>query len=167
MGNLTGKFDPNAEAQQDMGKLPTGEYLAHIVASDVKPTSNNTGEYAEFEYVVLDGDFKGRKHWARITLDNANDKAVEIGQRQLASLREATGVANPTDTVDFHNKPHVIRIEFYPAGSEIQYGQKKGQKRDRDEAEIKAWKKAEGASAVASSAPAPSTGGSAPWKRAA
>jgi hypothetical protein len=177
MANLNGKYDPNAEAQQDLGKLPTGEYLAVIVDSDIKPTSQNNGEYAEFVYEVIEpAALKGRKHWERVTLDNPNTKAVEIGQRQFASIREATGVANPRDTQELHNKPHIIRVEFYPAGSEITHGSKKGQKRDRDEATIKAWKRVEGGAGnvsaptigAASSATAQSPSDSVPpWKRAA
>ena len=168
MANLTGKYDPNAEAQQDLGKLPTGEYLAQIIDSDIKPNSNNNGEYAEFVYEVMDGPLKGRKHWQRITLDNPNAKAVEIGNRQFASLREAAGVLNPRDTQDLHYKPHVIRIEFQPAGSVYTSGSKKGQPRQYDEAEIKAWKKVEGDDIPGfDDAPKPASGG-APWgKRAA
>ncbi|MGV8956019.1 MAG: DUF669 domain-containing protein [Cypionkella sp.] len=170
MASLIGKFDPNAEAQTDPGKLPTGEYLVQVVDSDVKPTKNNTGEYAELTYEVMDGPLKGRKHWARITLDNQNKDAVEIGQRQMASLREATGVANPRDTQDFHNIPHIIRIEFYAAGS----AKRNGQVRQYDEAEIKAWKKAEAGNAPAAVAVASPTttapseqAATPPWKRAA
>lgn len=164
MGNLTGMINPDATPQQDMGAWPTGEYLVEIVASDVKPTQQNNGQFAELEYVGLEGPMQGRRLWTRITLENANDKAVEIGQRQLASLREATGVANPTDTADFHKKPHLIRVEFYPVGSVIAYGKKKGEKRDRDENEIKAWKKVDAAAASAQAAPTAGASKSAPWK---
>jgi hypothetical protein len=172
MANLTGLYDPTAEAQQDLGKLPTGEYLARIFDSDVKPTNNNEGQYMELAYEVIDGPLKGRKHWERITLSNPNPKAVEIGNRQFAAIREATGVANPTKTEELHNKPHIIRVEFYPAGSEYQYGKRKGQKRDRDEAEIKAWKPLAGASgnapaaaSVPAATPASPSSASPPWAR--
>lgn len=164
MANLTGKYDPNAEAQQDLGKLPTGEYLAQIIDSDIKPTNNNNGEYAEFVYEIIDGPLKGRKHWQRITLDNPNADAVRIGNEQFASLRRATDVLNPRDTQEFHYKPHVIRVEFYPAGSAYSSGKKKGQQRERDEAEIKAWKKADDGIPGFDDAPAPAAGGS-PWPR--
>lgn len=155
MAILTGAYDPQAEAQQDLGKLPTGEYVAVIIDSDMKPTSSNNGHYLELTYEVVDGPLKGRKHWERLNLDNPNAKTVEIANRQFAAIREATGVANPRDSQELHNKPHVIRIEFYPAGS----AKRNGQVRDRDEAEIRAWKKLEGGvgnapAAAAASAPA-------------
>lgn len=171
MAILTGAFDPNAEAQGDIGKLPSGEYVAQIVESDMKPTNGNTGHYLELTYVVTEGPLSGRKHWERLNLDNPNAKTVEIANRQFASLRDAVGVANPRDSQELHYKPHVIRIEFSPAGSEITYGSKKGQRRDRDEATIKAWKKLEGgasgnAPTQTTAAAAPASPSSAPaWAR--
>lgn len=157
MANLFGSYDPNAEAQADPGKLPTGEYLALIIDSDMKPTNDNTGEYLELTYEVIDGPLKGRKHWERLNLKNTNATTVEIANRQFASLREAIGVPNPRDSQELHNKPHIIRVEFYPAGSLYTSGSRKGKARDRDEATIKAWKKAEGyvaTNSAPSSAPA-------------
>lgn len=177
MGNLTNKYNPNAEAQKELGKWPTGEYLVQIVESDVKANKQNTGEYAELVYEAMDGDNKGRKLWANLTLTHTNETAQSIGQRQMASLREATGVLSPNDTQDFHYKPHIIRVEYYPVGSTYAYGSKKGQARQYEENEIKAWKKADGV-VTSGNAPARSQGASPaqatapsdsqpPWKRAA
>jgi len=179
MANLTGTYDANAEAQKDLGKLPTGDYVAQIIDSDMKPTGDKRGHYLELTYEVIEGPLKGRKHWERLNLDNPNDKTVEIANRQFASVREATGVANPRDSQELHYKPHVIRIEFQPEGSVITYGSKKGQKRDRDEASIKAWRKWDGKALGAGNfsgfdrteevpgfddTPKPASGG-APWNR--
>ena len=174
MAILTGAYDPNAEAQKDFAKLPTGEYVAHIIDSDMKPTSGNNGHFLELTYEVLEGPLKGSKHWERLNLDNPNAKTVEIANRQFASIREATGVANPRDSQELHRKPHVIRVEFQPAGSK----KSNGTVRDRDEASIKAWKKLEGGAGNGqqatstthspSSAPATSASPSSPpWKKAA
>lgn len=164
MANLNNIYNPDAEAQQDLGKLPTGEYVAQIIDSDLKPTQSG-GQYLELTYEVTEGPLKGRKHWERLNLDNANAQVVEIANRQFASVREATGVPNPRDSAELHFRPHVIRVEFYPAGS----AKRNGQVRDRDESNIKAWKKLDGAtpmSAPQQSAPAPAAGAAVPpWKR--
>lgn len=140
MANLYGTYDPNAEAQQDFAAIPSGEYTAQIVDSDMKPTKKNDGEFLELEYDVMDGEFRGRKLWARLNLKSANAQAQEIANRQFASIREATGVANPRDSQELHYKPHVIRVEFIPAGTT----QKNGYTTTRDGNEVKAWKKLEG-----------------------
>lgn len=158
MANITGLYDTNAEAQQDFGALPTGEYLVQIIDSDLKPTKNNTGHYLELVMEVLDGPMKGRKHWENLNLDNPNSQTVEIANRAFASIREATGVANPTDSRDLHFKPMVIRIDTLPAGST----RRNGTVRDRDEANIKAYKRAEGATGGPGNVPPQSSSGTAP-----
>lgn len=169
MAKLFGTYDPNAEAQQDLGKLPTGDYLARIIESDMKPTNGNTGRYLELVYEVIEGPMKGRRHWERLNLENENADTVAIANRQFASVREATGVLMPNDSQELHNKPHMIRVEFYPAGSQYTAGKRKGQTRDRDEAVIKSWKKPDGAvpsaAAVGESVAGESADSTPPWKR--
>ena len=153
MANLFGTYDQNAEAQQDFSAIPTGDYLSAIVDSDMKPTKKEDGEYLELVWQVLEGEYKGRKVWGRFNLKSTSEKAVEIANRQFASIREATGVTNPRDSQELHNKPHVIRVEFIPSGTK----QKNGYVTDRDANEVKAWKKVEGyvaTSSAPSSAPA-------------
>jgi hypothetical protein len=166
MANISNLYNPEAEAQADFSAIPTGEYLAVIVDSDMKPTKKNDGQFLELVHEITAGEFKGRKVWSNLNLDNPSVKAVEIANRQLASIREATGVLNPTDSQQLHYKPMVIRVEFIPAGTT-----KGTYTTDRDTNEIKAWKKAEGAAATASapaqqSAPAAGTS-TPPWQRSA
>ena len=116
MANLTGLIDYNASPESEFGALPSGEYPALITDSDVKPTKSGTGSYLELVYQVIDGAYKGRKVWARITLQNPNATSVSIGQQHLAQLRHAVGkVGQLTDSAELHNIPHLIRVEFVPA----------------------------------------------------
>lgn len=162
MANLNGAYDPNAEVATDFSAIPTGDYPAVIVDSDMKPTKKNDGDYLELVHEITEGEYKGRKVWANLNLHNSNATAVEIANRQFASIREATGVANPTDSQQLHYKPVVIRVEFIPSGTT----QKNGYVTNKDGNEIKAWKKpAAGASAgnqPASNQAAPATNGAAP-----
>ena len=96
----------------------------------------------------MDGEFKGRKVWARLNLRNKSEIAQRIGNEQFAAVRAACGVPNPRDSQELHYKPHVIRVELIPAGTT----QKNGYTTTRDNNEVKAWERAEG---VAASAPAP------------
>ncbi len=169
MAILTGAYDPNAEAQQDFAPIPSGKYLAQIVDSDLKPTKKNDGHFLELTYEIVEGDYKNRKVWARINLDNPNPKTVEIGNRQFSSVRQATGVLNPRDSQELHYKPHLIRVEFIPAGTT----QKNGYVTERDANEIKGWEAVEGGlgnvpsaapSAAAATAASPSSA-MPPWKR--
>ncbi|MGY3265844.1 DUF669 domain-containing protein [Lysobacter sp. HA35] len=169
MANLNGIYNPEAEASADMGCIPTGEYDVVIVDSDMKPTSNNTGEFLELTHEVIDGPYKGRKVWARLNLINANEKAVEIANRDFAAIRQATGVLNPRDSADLHRKPMVIRVEMIPAGTKITKGSRAGTVTDRDRNEIRAWKASEGGAGNASGASGSQTttppSKAAPWQR--
>lgn len=110
---LIGHFDAtNVAPSEDFSPIPVGEYSAHIVDSDVKPTKNNTGHYAELEFEVTAGEFKGRRVWACLNLDNPNPKAVEIAQRELSAICHAVGVLQVTDTQQLHYKPLVIRVDI-------------------------------------------------------
>ena len=84
----------------------------------------------------------------------------------MASIREATGVANPQDSQELHYKPHVIRVELIPEGTK----QKNGYVTTRASNEVRSWRKAEGVQAAAqppaANQAAPATpAAAAPWKR--
>lgn len=166
MANIFNAYDAEAEAQSDFSALPSGEYLAQIVNSEMKPTKNNDGEYLELEYEIKDSQYLGRKVWSRINLSSPNEQARTIANREFASVRAATGVANPRDSQELHYKPHIIRVEMIPAGTV----DKKGYKSTRDKNEVKAWKKAEGVVATntqiaptQTNTAAPATGATPPW----
>ena len=70
-----------------------------------------------------------------------------------------------------HFRPHVIRVEHFEAGSIYSYGRKKGQPRERDESQIRGWKKLEGgqgnapaANAAPATSASPSSAPLAPWQ---
>ena len=151
-----GPFDATQVApREDFSAIPAGEYLAQIVDSDMKPTKKNDGQYAELTFEVMEGEFKGRRVWARLNLDNPSVKAVEIAQRDLSAICRAVGKLQIRDTQELHYKPMVIRVdvsrrEGYP-----------------DSNEIKAYKAVPGGTpAAAGAAPAPAASGEAPpWAR--
>jgi len=145
MANISNMYNPDAEAATDFSPIPTGEYPAVIVDSDMKPTNGNNGQYLELVHEITAGEHKGRKVWANLNLDNPSAAAVEIANRQMASIREATGVANPTDSQQLHYKPMVIRVEFIPAGTVKTSKSGKVHEYKKDTNEIKAWKKGDGA----------------------
>jgi hypothetical protein len=156
MANI-GHFDAtNIAPREDFSPIPTGEYPALIIDSDLKPTKSNNGHYLELTCEVSAGEYKGRRVWARLNLDNPNPKAVEIAQRELSAICHATGVMKVTDSAQLHNKPLVIRVEYVEAGGN----------RNSPTNEIKAWKAPEAGAVVQQRAAAPAattTGAAPPW----
>ncbi|MCQ4165107.1 DUF669 domain-containing protein [Tahibacter harae] len=139
MANI-GFFDPSTvPPQQDFTPIPAGEYVAQIVDSEMKATKTNNGQYLNLTYSVLDGPYKGRLLWTRLNLDNPSAQTVQIAQQQLAAILHAVGLGPINDSAQLHHKPHLIRVEFVPAGRD-----RKGNIRERDSNEIRGWKKLEG-----------------------
>lgn len=138
------------EPQNEFDPIPSGEYRAMIVDSDMKPTKKGDGQYLELTYQILDGPFAGRHVWTRLNLENPNAKAVEIAQRDLQKIQYACGGIAVSDSAQLHNIPHVIRVEFLPADP--------SKNRQRDTNEIRGWKRCEGVAPAGQAPFAPPAG---------
>jgi hypothetical protein len=110
MSDLSG-FDANTvDPAVGFVPIPEGDYLAAIVASETKPTKAGTGSYLELTIEVLEGEFKGRKLWSRLNLDNPNQQAVDIARAELSAICRAVGVLTPADSSELHDKPLSIQV---------------------------------------------------------
>lgn len=115
MANL-GNFDPSAhEDVQSFDPLPAGEYLAHVVSSEVRANSANTGELLKLEWDILGGEYAGRKVFANYNLSHTNPKAAEIGQQHLAAACKAMGLGAVQDSEQLHAIPCIIKLKIRPA----------------------------------------------------
>ena len=110
MANLQGFDARNVEAMDEFEPIPAGQYLAAIVASDVKATKAGDGSYLELQFQVIEGPYKGRLLWARLNLDNPNKLAVKIARAQLAAVCKAVGVLTPNDSTELHNLPLTVKV---------------------------------------------------------
>ena len=72
---------------------------------------NGNGTYLLAVFEVLDGEYRGRKIFQNITLQNDNQQAVEIGQRLLTDIYTAVGHTGPTrDICVMLFKPVMARV---------------------------------------------------------
>jgi len=70
-------FDANTvEPSTGFDPIPAGKYPAVIIESEMKTTKSGTGRYLELTFEVIDGEYHGRKVWARLNLENPNSTAV-------------------------------------------------------------------------------------------
>ena len=155
MAQLPASFNP--EGREGVGSfdaLDGGDYIAHIVKSAMKENKKKTGSYLELMWEILAGEKAKRKIWTRLNLVNPNEVAVEIANKHLTSICEATGTPGPiSDSSVLHGKPIQIRVKKTEATSEFPEGN-----------DITNYKPIEGdvaaqasaaAAAIASEAPAP------------
>lgn len=92
--------------------IPAGQYLALITESEMKATKAGDGQYLKLVFEVVDGDYKGRKVWAQLNLDNPNPTAVQIAMRELSSICHAAGKLRVEDSEELHNVPMLIKVKI-------------------------------------------------------
>ncbi len=110
MADLRG-FDANqVEPTTDFEPIPAGKYVAVIADTEMKPTKAGTGEYLQLTLQVTEGDYKNRRLWARLNLDNPNATAVQIAQAELSAICRAVGVLAPNDSKELHDLPLIIHV---------------------------------------------------------
>ena len=110
MGNLAG-FDATTVPESDFSAMKKGPYPMIATESEFKPTKSGDGEYLQFTFEVLDGEYKGRKVWARLNLKNKKQSAVDMAQRELASICKAVGVPRPNASSELHNIPLILHLD--------------------------------------------------------
>jgi hypothetical protein len=112
----------------DFSALPAGDYAVIISNSEMKPTKTG-GQMLVLTLQVIEGEHKDRYLWSRLNLQNANEKAVEIAQRELSAICHATGVMRLSDSAELHDKPMTVKVAYVPPKGE--YGESN---------DIKAWR---------------------------
>lgn len=112
MADLGQTFDPSTVPpdDRDFDLLPNGQYEAQIIESDLVDTKDGTGKLLNLTWEIISGPFANRKVWERVNIQNRSAQAQDIGQRQLASICEATGVGAIRDSQDLHYKPCLIVV---------------------------------------------------------
>ena len=153
MANLNGFDAREVDPAVGFDPIPAGKYLAVITESEMKPTKSGVGQYLQFTFQVIEGEYKGRLLWARLNLDNPNALTVKIARAELSAICRAVGVMAPKDSVELHDLPLVITV---------------GHKKREDTGEltnvIKAYAK-KGAATPAAPSPGNGAGSTPPWKR--
>lgn len=123
MVQLGGTFDANSvEPSKSFDLLPAGWYAMQIVASEWKQTKAG-GAYLQLDLEMLEQhhpSLKGRKLWARLNLNNANDQTVAIAQRDLSAICRSVGVTTVTDTQQLHNRPLAVKVKVRAASGEYE-----------------------------------------------
>lgn len=109
-------FDATQVApQESFSPLPAGEYLVMVTNTELKQTKAGTGSYLSVDLQIIEGEYEGRKIWDNITLQNPNQTAVNIGQKQLSSLCHATGELHVQDSEQLHDKLVIAVVGVRPA----------------------------------------------------
>lgn len=115
----------NNETLGDRTPIPAGDYLAHIVKTEFKPTKAKTGHRLVCQFKILEGEKKGRVVFVGLNLDNPNPIAVEIATKELNSICSACGLEDVEDSDELLNIPMTISVTVkkgdaqWPASNEV------------------------------------------------
>jgi hypothetical protein len=96
--------------------LPSGTYPMSIQEMECVANNNKaTGHNLRNVYVVIEGEFKGRKVYENLNLwHSGSSQAVEIAFKQLSSIGHAVGVLAGQDLTVLANKPMMVEVALEP-----------------------------------------------------
>ena len=105
-------FDPNAyEPSVDFDVLPPGKYTCLIESAELKTTLKKTGKYIKIALRVVDGQFKNRKLFGNINVQNPSEDCQRRGIAQLSSIGRAAQCYPVRDTTDLVDKVVVAVVK--------------------------------------------------------
>lgn len=134
MAKLPGSF--NSNEHDDMGTfsvIDDGEYVMQITESDLVPTKAAAEEKGgnvdldpeaysglrlNMTAVVMSGQDEGHKVFIGLNVKNPSAKAVEISQKELATICRAVGKVAIQDSSELHGIPFVGVVGTQPANGQ-------------------------------------------------
>lgn len=127
MASIGGSYNPDAVPSSGYIPLPAGEYVLEIVETDYDVNAKGNGMVLKCKAQVIEGDYAGRPYYINYTLEHhESDIAQEIGQRDFAGLRRATGVLSPSDSSELHWIPFSVKIGIQEKKIKVEGGGKRG-----------------------------------------
>jgi hypothetical protein len=91
--------------------VPAGWYNVRVDESDMKPTKDGSGAYLQLRFDIIDGQFIGRKLFARFNLKNSSQQAVEIAFKQLSAVAHAVNVLRIGNSQELHGIPLKVKVK--------------------------------------------------------
>ena len=104
----------NNETQTDNTPVPAGEYLSHIIKTEIKETKAGTGHRLNLTFKILDGDHEGRVFWQGLNISNPSAVAQEISRKELNSICKACGLEDVEDSDELLQIPLIVRLKVVP-----------------------------------------------------
>lgn len=109
----------NVEPDTGFDTVPAGWYNVAMDESELKPTKDGHGTYLQVRFNILDGQYRGRKLFARLNIRNANAQAQEIALRQLSAIGHAVGILQIADSQQLHG--HALKVKVKIRKGDDQY----------------------------------------------
>lgn len=98
--------------------VPAGWYSATISGAEVKDTKKGNGKYINVTYSITGPTHQGRLIFGMINIENANEKAEQIGLQQFGELLRSIGKAKVKDSDELIGSHLQIKVSVKPADGE-------------------------------------------------
>lgn len=98
------------EPTADFEAIPKGDYEGIVIEAKMKATKAGDGKYLALTMQITDGQFRNRKLWENLNIENPSEQAMNIARGKLSSLCRAIGIMEPEQPEDLCDKPMIIRI---------------------------------------------------------
>lgn len=110
---VTLNFDASTvEPNVAFDPVPSGWYPCIIEESKMEPTRAGDGQMLALTMKILDGEFKGRKLFDRLNLQNSNPATVEIAYKTLSAISRACGIMQVANSQQLHNIPIWVKVKY-------------------------------------------------------
>ena len=104
----------DSEKMTGFEPVPAGWYKAVVTKSEIKKTAAGTGKYINLQWQITEGEHAKRVFWVLLNIVNPNPIAVEIAQKELASICEAMEIDELEDTEDLHDVEIGVKLKVKP-----------------------------------------------------
>lgn len=116
MASLAGFDASTVEPAKGFEPIPAGDYVAMIIASEMKKTQGG-GQRLALTLQVIDGQYQNRKLFDNLNLvNNGENKATteQIAKATLSAICRAVGKLTPNDSSELHHIPLRVRVGIGP-----------------------------------------------------
>lgn len=110
MADLGMVLRPEDVPAAEFDAVPAGDYMMQVIDSKVAPTKTDTGKMLTLIWEIMSGPMERRMVFGRLNIVNASEKAQAIGQRELANICEAMGIASIQDSEQLHFIPIMASV---------------------------------------------------------
>lgn len=123
MAMLPSVFNVEGKDDSSYAVLDPGLYIGTITKSSLNDTKAGTGKYLKIEVKILadssgDDSCANSRVWHMFNLVNPNPKAVEIAEREFASLVKACGFEVIEDSSEIHDIPFMMQLAIDPGNDQ-------------------------------------------------
>lgn len=94
------------EPTAPMGAVPAGTYNVMVEKAELIPVKSDASQSQyELEFVIIDGQYKGRKGWMYLNIHNPDEQKRAMAQGDLSAICRAVNVIQLNDMTQLCGRP--------------------------------------------------------------